>query len=176
MNGKIIHWVAFVVVVMTILFSSCAKEKNPLPTPLSAYNVNAYANGEFLTFNANWHGDSCFSMLSGWTTNISQHYDLDFYNIIIKKSFIGEYPLNLRSFAQFYSVEIPTSGGYVFYYSTDSTHTGSFSITAYDSINQTISGTFSFTGVGGNASGTPAGASYSPTISITNGVFTNVPY
>lgn len=158
----------------TILYLSCTNLQNsPKPTPLNSYNMSAYASGEFLTFNAfcSNDGDSILSIMGEWTTNISADYDLNFYNIKNTKNYIGTYTLNTSPNAEYHAVQIPTSGSYLFAYSTDATHTGSLSITAYDSINKTISGTFNFIGTGCSNCNTSSPA----VINITNGVFTKVP-
>jgi hypothetical protein len=56
-------------------------------------------------------------------------------------------------------------------YRTDATHTGTVNITQYDSTNRKISGKFSF-----NALITSTTGTITPTISITNGSFTNVSF
>jgi hypothetical protein len=163
-----------VILVAGILFSSCTK--NDQPAPLTSYNMSAYANGEFVTFNATItnYGDSNIAIWSTWVTNINETYDLNISYVEVNKGFIGNYTFGSSAgYVQYqayptYSV----SNGYLFQYEA---HSGSFSITAYDSINKTISGTFNCVGVGGAGNNVSQNSSYPSTIDITNGVFTKVP-
>ncbi len=164
--------------IASALLASCKKEQTQ-PTPLTSYNMSAYANSELLTFNANFinSGDSNITIQGVWVTNINETYDLNLYLLNARKGFIGTYSLGLTTGSALYHT-YPTysvSAGYLFQYQTDATHTGSFSITAYDSINKTISGTFNFTGVGGAGANATSQSSYPSTINITNGVFTKIP-
>src|SRR5580658_5264321 len=78
-------------------FSSCVKEQAQ-PTPLTNYNLSAYANGEFITFNANATLlDSLLSIGGQWQTNISLDYDLNFNNIKPVKGYIGNYQLGVQA-------------------------------------------------------------------------------
>jgi len=182
---QIINRASVFVFVTTILFSSCTKQ-NDLPAPLSSYNLSAYANGELLTFNAvastyftTPGSDTLLTIGATWNTNLinNDEYQLTFSNIKFKKGFVGRYNLDSTEQAVFDDVPLQAvNQGFDFYYATDSTHTCSISINTYDSINKTISGTFSFTGVGGPVYGTGRTAPYSsPTLSLTNGAFKKVP-
>ncbi len=163
---------------------SCSKieqkiTQQPAPTPLSSYNMSAYSNGDFLTFNATASvTNSNLSIQGQWVvTNLNETYNLVFSGITISKGYVGNYELKgfLKDQYDAY-ITHPNPSGYVFYYASDSTNnSGALSITAFDSINKTISGTFNFTANGG-AGDVSAGIYTFPTsIIITNGVFTKVP-
>jgi hypothetical protein len=164
--------------VAIVLFSSCSKEYQvPQPTPLSSYNLSAYANGELLTFNttsdAAVPADSIINIYGRWEpANVPSYtYDMNLWGIKVSKGYIGVYSLTNAEY-------IATDGNSfaLFCYQTSATP-GTFSITEYDSINKTISGTFTFTAINSNPN-PPHNvdiSSYPSTITLTNGVFTKVP-
>lgn len=151
-----------------LLLESCAKDGVQVPTPLSTYNLSAYANNEFTTFNATAtnHGDTVLDIYSSWTTNIGQTYNLNLLNLQFKSNPVGTYTLNEISEGDYYSVQSGSSPPVtVFYYQTAHDYQGTVKITSYDNINNTITGTFSFTGINSGQN----------TININNGVFNRIP-
>jgi len=170
-----------------LFFLSCKKDPfacaaPPYPPAIASYNMTAHNGGQLLTFVAQADFTSTKSAIGFnclWQTGNSADVNnqLYFNNIILNKGVIGNYPLSNNPYVA-YSGENGTGPLYsqnstVFGYATDATHTGTLSITEYDSINHFISGTFSFTGNGYYID--QCGTKHNSTVSITGGTFTDVP-
>lgn len=152
------------------LLSSCGKDGAQVPTALSSSNLSGYANNEYITFNGTAinHGDTVLDIYGTWATNIGQTYNLNMLNLKFKgtSSLKGSYQLNDVSEGEYYSYYTGSSStSYVFYYNTNGSNIGTVIITAYDAINNTVTGTFSFTGINTGQN----------TISINNGAFNRIP-
>ncbi len=173
---KLKQFITTLVLGAAILFYSC--EKNTINifsslNTLSSYNVSAYSGSQLLTFTANASGiDS--TIYSSITINGNWYgadpggdaFDISLKSAPISKGYVGTYPLTAVFGA--FNADIPS--GNIFSYSSQSPC--SLSITSYDSINKTISGTFSFSGTGGASAGN--NNKYPATVTISNGIFTKV--
>ncbi|HKC69282.1 MAG TPA: hypothetical protein VKG26_13685 [Bacteroidia bacterium] len=90
-----------------------------------------------------------------------------------------EVTLNMPKSVGTYTLNLGLSADYVYTdnnnnfqnYQTDATHTGTVSVTQCDTINRKVSGKFSFNGFHSTI-----GSAGTPTVSITNGSFTNVSF
>lgn len=158
-----------VIVAASALFSSCAKDGVQALTPLATYNMSAMQNGQLITFNtaATYHGDTALYIFGTWSSNINYTYLLNFVHIKPATGYIGTYDLAagaIGSYAAYQTNANPPT--YIFNYLTTAKSTGTISISAYNSLAHTISGTFSFSGYD---------YSSGSTTSITGGTFTNVP-
>ncbi len=159
------------------LFYSCQKSTINIFSqlrPMSSYNLSAYSGSQLLTFNSNASGiDS--TIYSSITINGSWYgadpgvdtYDITLKSAPISKGYVGTYNLT----ATFGSWNGNGPSGNIFVYTSQ--NPCYLSITAFDSINRTISGTFSFSGTGGAGAGN--NNKYPSTVTISNGVFTKVP-
>jgi len=157
-----------------VFFFSCTKAKDvfaPTLYPLSSYNMSANSSGQFLTFNATAsYGsyDTIITISAGWNNADGQGstYHMNFNALAVSKGYIGTYPVS----AVFSGINTSSIGSLFTY---TSSLNSSISITAYDSINKTITGTFSFAATGGASSSN--NQYYPASINVTNGVFTKVP-
>ncbi|HWY99349.1 MAG TPA: hypothetical protein VNY36_09700 [Bacteroidia bacterium] len=167
---KILFNSAIVIIVIGALFSSCAKSGVQALTPLSSYNMSAYANNNLITFNATTtdYYDTLLNIYGTWVTNINDTYILNFRNIRPKTGYKGTYTLTsytkFYTFGEYYAYSTGTKPPpYIFNYFSEAGYT--LTIDSYDPVKRTISGVFSFTGYD---------ATTTETININNGVFTNL--
>jgi hypothetical protein len=157
-------YIALLFVLVTVIYS-CKKVGIPPNTP---DNISANFGTVYRSFWAytSLQGPSVYTVNTVYTQN-QNPYQLQFCNLKLLPGYIGTYKLDSVACAVYYLdyYHMP----YSFYYLTDSKHTGTFTVSSYNSANNTISGTFSFVGV--NFYYKPI---ESDTIIVTNGVFTNV--
>jgi hypothetical protein len=162
---KTIIVAAILIIATGVFLSSCVKNGVETPRPLSSYNVDAYSDNEYITFNATTkdYYDTLLNMYGIWVTNINYTYILNFVNIRPVKGYKGTYalysapPYTYANYAGYVTGSNPPSYSFNFY-----SQSGSLSISSYDSVNRTITGTFSFTGYQ---------ASNQSLVSINNGNF-----
>jgi hypothetical protein len=167
---KILFNSAIVTIIGGALFSSCAKSGVQALTPLSSYNLSAYANHTLITFNAttvDYH-DTLLNIYGTWVTNINETYILNFRNIRPKSGYKGTYVLtNYTKFYTYAEYAAYTTGTvpppYSFDYISDYGFT--LNITSFDAVKRTISGNFSFSAYS---------ATTTESISINNGQFSNL--
>jgi hypothetical protein len=163
------HLLLLLIVSSGLLLPSCAKNGVQTPTALSSYNMSAYANDELVTFNASAvnYNDSVIDIYGTWVTNINQTYIMQLLNLKVKnRKVIGTYSLDNVSEGNYYAYQTGTTPPpYTFNYNTTLGINGTVKIFSYDTVHNTISGTFNFTGYYTESNST---------ISINNGSFNSV--
>ena len=164
---------ARIILILTAFsFTSC--ENEPIDSSINLDDFQTPVNGAFV-FKADfsgetWNGTAAQAVVSGNLISIgATRADGSTFSILVGSSNPGTYPANNNILA--YTPVGSDFGYWSVNTANPSENTGSITISTIDTVNKTISGTFTYKGYWSDADNT----SIIP-VQFTNGVFTNVPY
>jgi hypothetical protein len=159
-------------ILTAFIFTSCENEPVDSYIDLDDFNTPPVAAKVFkVDFGGDtWKATEMLAVMSGSTISIgATRADGSTFSILVDGSTVGSYPANENIIA--YTPSGSTFGYWSINTTTPTENTGSIEITAIDTVNHTISGTFQFKGYWSDGSTT----SIIP-VQFTNGVFTSIPY
>lgn len=158
------------VILVGVALTACTKKSSPTPSSSTNTNTNtstatfsATVNGTPITMT----GSASYNSSAGWLT-ISASGGGYVIQAVDLAPAVGS--VTLSSYTTFNSYATITQTATSEVWSTDATHTGTFTLTTYNTTSKIISGSISFTA---NETSPTAGGS---TINITNGTFANISF
>jgi hypothetical protein len=170
-NIKLIGGLLLIITAFT--FISC--ENEPIDSAINLDDFDGGGTGGPMVFKADfggntWNGTVAQAVISGNLVSIgATRADGSTFSILISGNTTGTYPANSNIIA--YTPAGSEYGYWSVNLANESELTGSIVISNINTVNKTISGTFSYKGYWSDSTNT----SILP-VDFTNGVFTNVPY
>lgn len=169
-NIKLIGYLLLTLIAFT--FTSCENEPVDSAINLDDFGVGVAGPTVFKAdFGGNtWNGTTALAVISGNIISLgATRADGSTFSILLAGNTTGTYPANTNIIAY-----TPSGSDYGYWsvnLANESELTGSLIISNINTVNKTISGTFSYKGYWSDSTNT----SILP-VNFTNGIFTNVPY